>query len=63
MCGICGKIDPRGVTIGDGAVIGACSLVNKAIPKNSIAFGVPAKVRKIKDEDNITTGEKVVASG
>jgi acetyltransferase-like isoleucine patch superfamily enzyme len=39
-----------GVTIGDGAVIGACSLVNKAIPKNAIAFGVPAKVSKIKDQ-------------
>ena len=37
-----------GVTIGRNSIIGANSLVNKDIPNNVIAFGVPAKVvRKI----------------
>ena len=35
-----------GVTIGKNSVIGAHSLVNKDIPDNVIAFGVPAKVKK-----------------
>ena len=37
-----------GVTIGKNSIIGAHSLVNKDIPNDVIAFGVPAKiVRKI----------------
>lgn len=36
-----------GVTIGENAVIGACSLVNKNIPDNCIAVGVPAKPIKM----------------
>lgn len=35
-----------GVTIGKGAIIGAGSVVNKNIPPNSVAVGVPAKVIK-----------------
>lgn len=34
----------KDVTIGDNCFIGACSLVTKDIPPNSIAAGVPAKV-------------------
>ena len=34
-----------GVTIGDGAVIGANSIVTHDVPENSIAAGVPAKVK------------------
>ncbi|RKJ45381.1 glycosyltransferase [bacterium 1XD42-8] len=37
----------QGVTIGDGAIIGACSLVTKDVPPYEIYGGVPAK--KIKD--------------
>ncbi len=33
-----------GVTVGENAVIGACSFVNKDIPADCVAFGVPAKV-------------------
>ena len=36
----------KGVSIGDGAVIGAGSVVTKNIPKNCLAVGVPAKVIK-----------------
>lgn len=39
-----------GVTIGRGAVLGACALVNKDIPKHAVAFGVPAKVKSFKVE-------------
>jgi acetyltransferase-like isoleucine patch superfamily enzyme len=33
-----------GVTVGENSVVGACSFVNKDIPPNSVAFGVPANV-------------------
>ena len=39
-----GSIILPGVTIGDDVVIGAGSLVNKDIPSQSVAAGVPAKV-------------------
>lgn len=39
-----------GVTIGESAVIGAFSFVTKDVPDGATAFGVPAKVRKLKDE-------------
>lgn len=35
-----------GVTIGENSIIGAFSFVNKDVPDNVIAFGVPAKVVK-----------------
>ena len=38
-----------GVTIGENAVIGAHSFVNKDIPDNCLAYGVPAKVVKYLD--------------
>lgn len=40
-----------GVTIGDGAVIGACSLVTRSIPPRALAYGVPAEVVRILDEN------------
>jgi acetyltransferase-like isoleucine patch superfamily enzyme len=35
-----------GVSIGKNSIIGAHSLVNKDIPDNVVAFGVPAKVMR-----------------
>ena len=41
-----------GVSIGENSIIGAHSLVNKDIPDNVIAFGVPAKVvRKLNNDE------------
>jgi len=35
-----------GVTIGEGATVGACSFVTKDVPAGATAFGVPARVRR-----------------
>ena len=43
-----------GVTIGDGCVIGAGSVVTKDIPARSLAVGVPAHVvRRITEDDSV----------
>ena len=34
----------EGITIGENAVIGACTLVNKNIPDNATAVGVPCRI-------------------
>lgn len=39
-----------GVTVGENAVIGAHSFVNKDVPPNSVVFGVPATEKKGKRE-------------
>lgn len=42
-----------GVTIGSGCVIGAGSVITKDIPDNCIVAGVPAKVIKTIDQDEL----------
>ena len=42
----------RGVTIGNGVIIGANSVVNKDIPDFAIAVGSPAKVIKYRFKKN-----------
>jgi acetyltransferase-like isoleucine patch superfamily enzyme len=49
----CNSTILRGVTIGDGAVIGANSLVTKNIPPYAIAVGSPAKIIKYRFDKNI----------
>jgi len=48
-----GCIIKQGVTIGDGAVIGAMSFVNTDIPENTIYFGSPAKFYKKRLDDEL----------
>ena len=45
-----GVIVLPGVTIGAGSIVGSNSVVNKSLPDNCIAGGVPAKVLKVFDE-------------
>ena len=41
-----------GVTIGENAIIGAFTLVNKNVPSNVVAYGIPVKiVRKLTEEE------------
>ena len=42
-----------GVEIGDGAIIGAGSVVTKSVPKNTIAVGNPARVIKEIEVNNV----------
>lgn len=35
-----------GVSIGDGAIVSACSLVNKDVPPGALAYGVPIKFKR-----------------
>jgi len=48
-----GSIVNRGVTIGDGALIGANAVVTNDIPPYAIAIGSPARVIKYRFTDEI----------
>lgn len=56
-----GSIIKQGVTIGDGAVVGAMSFVNKDVPPNTIVVGIPAKVLKQRLPESVFN--KIKASG
>ncbi len=43
------KVMPN-VSIGDNCIIGACAVVTKSLPANSVAVGIPARVIKTLDE-------------
>lgn len=42
-----------GVTVGENSIVGAFSFVNKDIPDNVIAFGIPVKVQRKLSENEI----------
>ena len=56
-----GVVVRQGVTIGNGAVVGALSFVNKDVPENSLCFGVPARERRKRLSSNVY--EELVSSG
>lgn len=43
----------KGVTIGEGSIVGANSVVTKSVPDNSIVVGIPGKVIRSYDETNL----------
>lgn len=55
-----GCIIKQGVTIGDGAVIGANSFVTKDVPPYAIVFGTPAQVYKYRFDE--ATRNRLVSS-
>lgn len=48
-----GTFIKRGVTIGDGAVVGAKSVVTKDVPPYAIAVGSPARVVKLRFDEKL----------
>ena len=38
-----------GVTIGSGAIAGACALVDKSVPSKAVVVGIPAKVVRFRE--------------
>lgn len=49
-----------GVTIGNGAVVGACSVVTKDVPDYAVVAGAPATTRKMRFSDDIV--ERLLSS-
>lgn len=39
-----------GVTVGENAIVGACSFVTEDIPDNAIAYGTPARATRCQDQ-------------
>lgn len=55
-----GSIVLGGVTIGNNVFVGALSLVNRDIPDNAIVAGIPAKVVRLKSDEEIEEWHKWV---
>jgi acetyltransferase-like isoleucine patch superfamily enzyme len=49
-----------GVTIGENSIIGAFSFIDKDVPANVIAFGVPAKIFRRLTEDEVNSIRKAI---
>jgi acetyltransferase-like isoleucine patch superfamily enzyme len=49
-----------GVTIGENSIIGAFSFIDKDVPANVIAFGVPAKIFRRLTEDEVNSMRKAI---
>lgn len=48
-----GSIIFGGITIGNNVTIGANAVVSKSVPDNAVVAGVPAKVLRIKTEEQL----------
>lgn len=48
-CLISKSKDSDGIVIGEGAIVGACALVNKNVPPGATAVGIPCKITQTKD--------------
>jgi acetyltransferase-like isoleucine patch superfamily enzyme len=49
-----------GVTIGENSIIGAFSFIDKDVPANVIAFGVPAKIFRRLTDDEVNSVLKAI---
>jgi lipopolysaccharide O-acetyltransferase len=48
-----GAMVTMGVEIGEGCVIGAKALVNRSLPRRSVAYGIPARVVRTRDAEEV----------
>lgn len=44
-----------GVTIGENALVGACSFVNRSIPDNATAYGIPIKIVRKSNKKRVSS--------
>lgn len=56
----CNSVILGGVKLSDNVTVGACSFVNCDIPENAVVVGSPAKIIKIKDEEEINAHKEMI---